>query len=184
MFRILNIDQARFDCTYGRGCAGVCCREGRPLIYPEERARIDANLERFLPSMRPEARAAVVRRGYLRLRRRLGQQFLRGAAGWCVFYNQGCLLHRAGEEEGDRFRYKPAVCSLFPIQTDLRDRWYVRQKGYQGEKWDLFCLDPHSTTVPALVSLREETRLARRFDEDSEKTGCGVTGGKDVADRP
>jgi hypothetical protein len=173
MFRILNIDQARFDCTYGRGCAGVCCREGRPLIYPEEKERIDANLERFLPAMRLEARAAVGRRGYLRLRRRLGQRVLRGAGGWCVFYNQGCVLHRAGEKEGDRFRYKPAVCTLFPIQTDARDRWYVRQKGYQGERWGLFCLDSQSTGVPAAVSLREEIALARRFDEDSEKPAVG-----------
>ena len=173
VFRILNIDQARFDCTYGRGCDGVCCREGRPLVYAEEQLRIDGHLEHLVPLMRPEARAVLRRRGYLRDRRRLGQRVLRGAAGWCIFYNQGCVLHRAGEADGDRFRFKPAVCSLFPIQTDSLDRWYIRQKGYRGETWDLFCLDPCNTSVPADVSLSAEIALARQFEE-----------GSDAADQP
>ena len=170
MFRILNLREARFECTYGRGCEGVCCREGRPLVYPEEVARLDRSLHRFLPELRPEARATVRRRGHLRLRRRLGQRVLRGAGGWCVFYNQGCVLHRAGEREGDPFRYKPAVCALFPIQTDEQDRWYIRQKGYKRERWDLFCLDQQATKARARVSLRWQIALARGFDEAAAGT--------------
>src|SRR5258708_5403239 len=40
-FRILNLAEARFECTFGRGCDGVCCRNGRPIVYPEEGARLD-----------------------------------------------------------------------------------------------------------------------------------------------
>ena len=81
----------------------------------------------------------------------------------------GCVLHRLGEEDGDKFLYKPSVCSLFPIQRGDDDRWYVRQKGYRKEKWDLFCLDPHSTSIPAATSLREEIALARRFDDEARR---------------
>src|SRR6185503_12981357 len=164
MFKILNLEQARFECTYGRGCDGICCREGRPLVYADEAARIDLNLERFMPLMRPEARAIARRRGYLRTRRRLHERVMRGAGGWCIFYNQGCVLHRAGEAEGDMFRYKPAVCALFPIRTDEHDRWYVRQKGYKRENWDLFCLDQQLTAPLVTISLREEIAMAQRFD--------------------
>ena len=139
---IVNLTEARFECTYGRGCDGVCCQSGRPLIYPEEIAKLDANLEKFLPLLRPEARACVEKKGYLTDRRRLGERMARHAGGWCVFFNQGCVLHKVGAAEGDKLLYKPAVCALFPIQQDEHDRWYVRQKGYKREKWDLFCLDP------------------------------------------
>jgi hypothetical protein len=76
-----------------------------------------------------------------------------------------------GASEGDKFRYKPAVCSLFPIQMDQHDRWYVRQKGFNREKWDLFCLDPASSCVPAAESLRDEIALARRFTEEAAASG-------------
>lgn len=168
---ILNLAEARFECTYGRGCEGICCREGRPPVYPEETERIDAHLHEFLPALRPEARAIVERKGYLTRRRRLGQPLIRVANGWCVFFNQGCVLHRAGSAEGDKFRYKPALCALFPLQMDARDRWYVRQKGFKGEKWNLFCLDPRENRAPAAQSLRDEIALARRFTDEASRTG-------------
>ncbi len=166
-FEITNLAEARFECTYGRGCDGVCCREGRPLIYPEEIERLDANLFKFLPLLRPKARDKVEKAGYLSGRRRLGQALLRIVEGWCVFFHHGCVLHRAGVAEGDKFRYKPAVCALFPIQQDDNDRWYVRQRGFRRERWKLFCLDPHSTTVRAADSLRDEIALARRFADEA-----------------
>jgi len=166
---ILNLAEARYECTYGRGCDGVCCREAKPLIYPEEIEKIDANLHKFLPLLRSEARLFIKKHGYLTRRRRLGQRMARHTSGWCVFFNQGCVLHKVGAAEGDKFRYKPAVCALFPIQQDEHDRWYVRQKGYKSEKWNLFCLDPASTAVPAAESLKEEIALARRFESEA----CG-----------
>jgi hypothetical protein len=167
---IINLDEARFECTFGKGCEGVCCREGRPPVYPEEIESITANLDKFLPLMRPEARAAVERSGYLVPRRRqLGQRVMRVVDRWCVFFNQGCVLHKVGAEEGDKFRYKPSLCSLFPIHQDDDDRWYIRQKGYKRERWHLFCLDPRDCAVPAAESLREEIALAQRFDDEQKK---------------
>ena len=163
---MVNLAQARFECTYGRGCAGVCCREGRPIVYADEIERLDAALPRLLPLLRPEARAAIRRRGWLSRRRRAGERIVRNARGWCVFFHAGCVLHRIGESEGDRFRFKPAVCALFPIQRNARGRWYVRQKGYEGEIWDLWCLDPSATKKLATETLAAEMELARRIDED------------------
>jgi len=170
--QVINLAEARYECTYGRGCDGICCREGRPLVYPEEIDRLQADMKKFWALLRPEARTLIERKGFITRRRRLGERTLRSVAGWCVFFNNGCVLHKVGAEEGDRFKYKPAVCALFPIQMDDKDRWYVRQRGYKGEKWDLFCLDPSSTSVPAAESLQAEIALAQRFDdEDNLATG-------------
>jgi hypothetical protein len=167
---ILNLNEATFECTFGRGCDGVCCREGRPPVYPEEIEIITANLERFLAPLRPEARAVVKRRGFLvPRRRRAGQPVMRGAAGWCVFFNGGCVLHRLGAAEGDKYRYKPSICALFPIQQDQSDRWYIRQKGYKGESWPLFCLDPCNSPLSARESLVDEIALAKRCDDEQKK---------------
>ncbi len=161
---VLNLDSARFDCTFGRGCEGVCCRDGRPPVYPEEARRIDEHLHRILPLLRPEARKVVTADGYLSRRRKAGQMLMRVAAGWCVFFNQGCTLHRLGAAEGAAFRYKPGLCAVFPLAKDQRDRWYVRQKGYKRELWDLACLNPGSSAVPAAVSLQEEMRLVDEWE--------------------
>lgn len=160
---ILNLKQARFECTFGRGCDGICCRNGRPPVYSEEARLIAANLPKLLPELRPEARAAVEKGGFLSRRRKLGQPTMRVAGRWCVFFNQGCVLHRIGAAEGDKFRNKPVACALFPLTKDEHDRWYVRQKGVKGEIWDLFCLDPAASPVKAADSLREEIALARRY---------------------
>jgi hypothetical protein len=53
---------------------------------------------------------------------------------------------------------------VFPLAKDPRGRWYVRQKGYQGEIWDLACLDPASTSVPASQSLQRETALVNAWE--------------------
>jgi hypothetical protein len=159
---ILNLGQARFECTYGRGCGGVCCRDGRPQVYPDDAERIDANLHRLLPELRPEARAVVQKEGYVSRRRKEGQPLMRVAAGWCVFFSEGCVLHRLGAEEQDPFRYKPWVCAVFPISRKGRGSWHVRQKGLLGEQWDLPCLDPAATTVRAAESLRAEIALVER----------------------
>ena len=162
---IANLHTATFDCTFGRGCEGICCRNGRPPIYPEEAARIDAVLPALLPELRPDAREIVERSGYVSGRRKAGQPAARVVAGWCVFFNRGCTLHALGAREGDRFRYKPAVCAFFPLAKDSRDRWYVRQAGYKGEIWDLPCLEPAASDVAAAESLAEEIALVESFEE-------------------
>jgi Protein of unknown function (DUF3109) len=167
---LLNLDSARFECTFDRGCDGVCCRDGRPPVYADEAQRIDDNLHRILPLLRPEARAMVARGGYLSRRRKAGQTMTRVVAGWCVFFNQGCALHRLGAAEGAAFRYKPWVCAVFPLAQDQRARWYVRQKGYKRELWDLACLDPASSAVPAAESLKEETTLVEEWVTQTPET--------------
>jgi hypothetical protein len=88
---------------------------------------------------------------------------LRVVDGWCVFFHQGCVLHKVGAAEGDKYRYKPAPCALFPLARTDQGDWYVRQKGFEGEEWDLFCLDPQSSPMPAAQSLQDEVGLAARY---------------------
>ena len=161
---ILNMATATYECTFGRGCEGVCCQEGRPPVEPEERKRIDDIMPRLMPLLRSKAQAVVRARGYLTDRQRFGHPMARNADGWCVFFNQGCVLHQLGADEGDKFRYKPSACSMFPIQQDDHDDWYIRQHGYKRERWDLFCLSPTNTTLPAAEALREEIDLAAQYD--------------------
>ena len=70
---VINLTEAKFECIFGRGCDGICCQNGRPGIYPEEVERLDANLSKVLPHLRPEARAVVEADGYVSRRRRHGQ---------------------------------------------------------------------------------------------------------------
>jgi hypothetical protein len=74
------------------------------------------------------------------------------------------VLHNLGAAEGESFRYKPAACALFPLQKNAADEWVIRQWGYDGEKWDLFCLNPCHSPKSAAESLRDELALAAMFD--------------------
>lgn len=132
-------------------------------MYPDEIDRITANLGTLLPLLRPPAAALIRRSGFTSRRVKSGGAMLRVVEGWCAFFNRGCTLHQAGEREGDRFKYKPAACAMFPLARDERRGWYVRQKGLLGEIWDLFCLDPAAATMPAAESLRDEVAFLQRW---------------------
>jgi Fe-S-cluster containining protein len=160
---VVNLATATFECIYGRGCDGICCQNGRPSVYPDEQKRIADNLKKFLPLLRPEARELVENVGHLSNRRKDGLPMLRVVKGWCVFFNQGCVLHKVGAAEGDKHRYKPAPCSLFPLARNDKGDWYVRQHGVEGEAWDLFCLNPQTSPMPAAESLADEVALAERY---------------------
>lgn len=166
---IVNLHEARYECIYGRGCDGICCQNGRPSVWPEEVERLDANLARVLAELRPEARMLVEKEGYLSRRRKQGLPMVRVVGGWCVFFNKGCTLHKVGAAEGDPYRYKPVQCALFPLDKDDSGEWYVRQWGYRGEEWDLFCLNPNASTRPAGQSLVFEIDLAKRFEADTRE---------------
>jgi hypothetical protein len=99
---------------------------------------------------------------------------LRVVDGWCVFFNQGCVLHKVGADEGDKYLYKPAACALFPLARDDDGQWYVRQHGYKDEEWNIFCLNPQATPVAAAVSLREEVDLALRYDAEAAAPAPGA----------
>lgn len=164
---VLNLDEARFECTFGRGCEGICCRNGRPPVYPDEAERIDNVLDSALPLMRPEAQALVRREGYLSKRQKYGAPALRVTGGWCVFFSRGCVLHTLGMEDGETHRHKPTACSLFPLERDKNDHWYVRQKGYQGEQWgELPCLNPTEATPPARDALKAELEIAMKVTRE------------------
>ena len=152
-FVVLNLDSARFECTFGRGCEGICCRNGRPFLYPEEVSAIDRELPAILGRVHPAARTVIELNGYLTRRTKRRHATARVHRGWCIFFHDGCVLHGTG--------LKPAVCALFPLDRDRHDRWYVRQRSYQGEIWDLACLDPASTTCLASETLERELELAR-----------------------
>src|SRR5262249_11057139 len=161
-------------CIYGRGCDGICCQNGRPGVYSEEAQRIETNLHKFLPELRPAARAVLEKEGFLSRRLKRGLPMLRVVDGWCIFFHQGCVLHKIGASEGDKYRYKPSPCALFPLAKDEKGEWYVRQQGVKGEVWELFCLNPNSSPVPATESLCEELELAQRFSEaeSNGKASC------------
>jgi hypothetical protein len=165
---IVNLAEAKHECIFGRGCDGICCKNGRPPVYPEEADLLDQNLAKFKRHMRPEAVAVLDRHGYLSQRRKSGLPMMRVVGGWCIFFNQGCVLHKVGAAEGDKYRYKPAPCALFPLSRDDNDQWYIRQKDYKNEDWDLFCLDPEASPVSAAESLREEIALAARYTAEEE----------------
>lgn len=162
-FVVLNADTARFECTFGRGCDGVCCRSGRPAVYPDEARRIDTAFPAILGLLRPEARRLVERVGYLSRRKKAGQPMARVVAGWCVFFHDGCVLHKIGQARGNKFAYKPCLCALFPLYPRKDGRWQVRQKGQPGEDSNLFCLAPGFATPLARESLLDEFALAARI---------------------
>src|SRR5947209_7824120 len=171
---VANLDAATFECVFGRGCDGICCREGEPPVYPEEVELLRRHLGRILPHLRSEARGAVIAHGFLAdVPHELGMPKLRVSEGWCVFFNKGCVLHKLGAAEGSSFRYKPAACALFPLAKNDDDQLYVRQWGHEGEGWPLFCLDPKHSAKPAAESLRDELTLAASFDAEEEEQRNG-----------
>lgn len=178
---ISNLAEAHFECIFGRGCDGLCCQNGRPATYPEDSAMIDRALARALPHLRPEARALIEKEGYLSRRTKLDQPMLRVVGGWCVFFNEGCVLHKVGAAEGDAYKYKPILCSVFPLNPRDDGSWYVRQWGYEKEPWDLFCLNPAASPRLASEALRDEVkalqkRLAQVRRRIKSEGGDGPTG--------
>lgn len=167
--QVINLKEAKFECIFGRGCDGICCQNGRPGIYPEEERLLRQNISKFLPELRPEARKVVEKFGYKSRRRKHGLPMLRVVDSWCVFFNKGCVLHKVGAAEGDKHRYKPAACALFPLGRTLQGDWYVRQWGVQDEDWDLFCLNPGASPTPARRSLAGEIHLAESYMAEEEQ---------------
>jgi len=157
---VSNAATATFECTFGRGCEGICCKNGRPSVNAEEQARIHGVMDRVLPLLRPEARTLIENDGFLSNRTKLGSPMVRVAGGWCVLFNKGCVLHTIGAEDGDPLQYKPTQCALFPVEPGDDGDWYVRQWQLHGEQWDLFCLNPANTKVKAVDSLAGELALA------------------------
>src|SRR5579872_7004666 len=134
---VSNAEDATFDCIFGRGCEGICCKNGRPSVDRDEQKAIAKVIARVLPHLRPEARKLIEKEGFLSKRTKLGNPMLRVVDGWCVFFNRGCTLHKVGVSDGDAYQYKPVQCALFPLERGEDGTWFVRQRGFRNEKWDL-----------------------------------------------
>jgi hypothetical protein len=128
-------------------------------VYEKEGSRIQANLLKLLPLMRPAAAAVAARAGFLSRRRKAGTTMLRVVGGWCVFFNAGCVLHEAGAAEGDKFRYKPLACATFPLES-IRAVVGTCAEGTAGRDLGSVLFDP-PTARPAAV-LGEELVLIER----------------------
>jgi hypothetical protein len=148
-------------------------------VDPDEIEHIQENLEKFLPHLRPEARRRIERTGFMTNRTKEGRRTLAVEKTWCVFFNEGCVLHKVGLIEGDKFRYKPWQCATFPL-TPVRGgrnakEWYVRQWNQRGEAWDLFCLNPAESPKPAAGTLAEETAHVQRLAAEGNASGSAPT---------
>jgi len=132
-------------------------------MKPGEARRLARKLPEILPLLRPEAQRFLASKHFLTRRRCSGHRTVAVVNHYCVFYNEGCVLHKVGAAEGDKFRYKPVLCSLFPILLCTEGDWYVRQWGLDWEGWDLFCLHPEASNVPARESLKDEIAFANRL---------------------
>ena len=168
-----NLATARFDCVYP-SCGGLCCMNGRPAVEVDEEQRIRTNMDKFAPHLLPEARAQVARHGFLAPPTDGTRPTIAIAKGWCVFFHDGCVLQKVGESEGARYRYKPWRCVLFPLKRRPDGDWYVRQRGLNGERWDLFCLNPEETTKTAETTLREEVAHLHKLAAEGREPGAGT----------
>ena len=165
---IANLDTATFRCVFPV-CGGICCKNGRPPVTPREQQRIREHLPQILPLLRPDARALAARGAWLTRRRKEGHRMLAVTGGWCVFHNEGCVLHKLGAAQGDKFRLKPWHCVAFPISEERDGSWHVRQRGYRGEAWDLFCLNPKEDPTPARQSLADELAFVAELEDGAER---------------
>ena len=163
---VVNAETATFDCSFGRGCVGLCCQNGRPSVTADEQAAIKAVLPRVTPLLRPDAAKVVKTQGFLSNRKKLGKPMLRVVGGWCVFFNEGCVLHKVGLEDGDFAVHKPIQCVLFPLEPAGDGTWYVRQWAHEGEGWNLFCLNPKNAKRKAAEALAPEIAVAAELPAD------------------
>lgn len=164
---IANLSTATFECSYGRGCPGLCCQQSEPPLFGDEEAALRRNLDRVLPHLRPLARDLIVASDFVSDElTECGEKKLRVEGTWCVFFNEGCVLQKIGVPPGEKKTIKPIACSLFPVDQNEAGEWIVRQKGYDNETWDLFCLDPKNSDKPAAQTLQYEFELAAQCDEE------------------
>lgn len=162
---LLNEQTATFECSYGRGCKGDCCTNGRPGLSEDEQRRITGNLHNILPLLKAKARKIIEEQGIVTRRTRHGLPLAAVVDQWCIYFNDGCALHKAGAIEGDPMKYKPMQCAIFPLLWNDDGEWYVRQWNYENETWnDLFCLNPKNSRVKASESLLNEMNLAAGLD--------------------
>ena len=164
---LLNAATARFVCTYGRGCDGICCKNSTPPVDPEKQQQINSILPLVLPLLRPGASKLISDIGYIDPEEaHEGNPSIRVEDEWCVFFNKGCVLHQVGADKGDSTLYKPVACYLFPIDHHSSGDWYIRQHGVDNEEWtELFCLAGTPDLPLAVSTLGFEMEMAAKQDD-------------------
>jgi hypothetical protein len=168
---VINLETARYHCHFPK-CGGTCCKNGRPGLTASEADLIRKNLRKFLPLLKPEAARKIEKTGFLTQRMKEGRPTMAQFQSWCIFNHNGCVLQKVGMAEGEKWKYKPHLCVLFPLCFDERKKqWYVRQKGFRGEVWDVYCLErtPRETT-PAKESLKDELAYLACFLKKNNDT--------------
>jgi hypothetical protein len=179
---------SRWTCIYGRGCQGVltepaaelqqgCCSYGAHLVDDEDRARVEACVERLDPQHWQYASVARRRGGPVK-RTSAGEVVTRIVDGACIFLNRpgfaggaGCALHQAALAVGERpLDWKPDVCWQLPLRrTDETDdhghvvttvrEWKRRDWGDGGAEFAWWCTEaPEAFTggEPVYRALRDE----------------------------
>ncbi|MBF0498815.1 MAG: DUF3109 family protein [Candidatus Riflebacteria bacterium] len=171
---VVNLCEAKFRCCFPE-CGGVCCKNGRPGLDGHEIALIERNLAKFKPLMRPHAVEVLEAQGFVTGRTKENRRTMAVVDGWCIFANEGCILQKAGEADGAKWKYKPHLCVLFPISQDGDGaEWYVRQKGYRGEAWKLYCIEKTATEkTPAMKGLEDELAYLREYNKKHGFKHCG-----------
>lgn len=164
---VVNGTTATFDCSFGRGCVGICCQHGEPSVTPAEYERIRDHLPQVVPHLRPEAARSLEAQDFIGAEIKLDHPMVRVVDGWCLFFNEGCVLHKVGALEGDFSKYKPIQCTMFPLEPNGDGSWYVRQWRHEEEQWnDLFCLNPANTPLKAVDTLAPEIAVAEALGPD------------------
>lgn len=166
--KVVNLDETKFQCVFP-ACGGICCRTGEPRVEQAELAKIEANLEKFRPHLRPVAQEYLAANHFTKFDHETNYPRVAATDGWCLFFNEGCVLHKIGAMEGDKYAYKPWLCVTFPLEMHDRDRWHIRQWGKFEEDWDLFCLNPAESPLPARETLADEIAFAKDVDDPESR---------------
>lgn len=164
---ILNLETATFKCVFPI-CGGACCKDGEPGVEPAEIAKIEANLEKFRPHLRPAAQEYLRHNYFMSDKIKAGRRSLPVVEDWCVFFNEGCILHKVGAVEGDKFAYKPWLCVTFPLERNSGEDWHIAQWGQYDEDWQIFCLNPAETALKGAETLQDEIAFAEGIVDGKE----------------
>lgn len=134
-----EIFKRKFVCDLAK-CKGACCVEGdagAPLT-PDEVTKLESNLDKIVPYMRPEGMQAVEFEGvsYLDSENEPVTMLVKGKECAFVYFDKNqtalCAIesaYRAGQIEN----IKPISCSLYPIRV----KQYQDFKALQFDEWSI-----------------------------------------------
>lgn len=158
--------ERKFVCDLN-ACKGACCVQGdsgAPLTY-EEVDQMEADLDEYLPYMRPEGIAEVEKNGvfYIDQDNEPVTALVNGAECAFVYFDEKgitkCAIEKAHAEGKTKFK-KPISCHLFPIRVKKFDT----MTALNYSEWDICepaCACGDKLDVPVYKFLKEP--LIRAF---------------------